>query len=64
VFLRLKWTPLLLPSFLEISSCPRTVFPRGPCRFHIVSCSSKLASISQSKIPQLKTNFHTSFVSV
>jgi hypothetical protein len=70
-FLRFKWTPLLLPSFLETSSCQtsqtssqRTVFPCGPCRLHIVSCSSKLASIYPSKIPQFKTNFHTSFVSV
>jgi hypothetical protein len=46
------------------SSCPITVSPCGPCRLHIVSCSSKLASIYPSKIPQFKTNFHTSFVSV
>jgi hypothetical protein len=36
--LQFKWTPLLLPSSLETSSCQRTVFPCGPCRLHIVNC--------------------------
>jgi hypothetical protein len=58
-----KWTPLLLPSLLATQSCPKTVFPRGPCRLHIVSCFSKFASFYPLKIPQPKTNYHTPFVS-
>jgi len=43
---------------------PKNCFPLRTLQTSHCQLFSKLASIYQSKIPQFKTNFHTSFVSV